>query len=648
MLIPVTEIAGRGRIPIHRTSASDWLVRSGIGTQRRSSASNAPEYVELSDLPEPERRAVIEAQLTREGLTPGTYDDDAHAAFMAAPATMRAKAERKAQIAATLVAARRHSTGGELAAIIRSKHGSKGTSNASLKRLAKAIEGLDPINFAPALLDGYKGRTVTADVSDEAWRMFLSLISRASSDWTLKSAWRDVRDTAPAMDWTWPSYPTTFRRWQALPESNRQMLLEGKEHTVKSLTQPVMRNKTTIAPLAQVSLDGRTQDFWVDFGDGRAVRPVMLALVDVASNLLLDYILCRSENAADTVQLIKRTCQTYGIFDRLYTDNGSAFAGHLVAGGERHRFRNGGRADAAPTPPGICEHLGIATTFALPGNAKAKTAERTFASLSRQIDDRPEFEGAHAGHTPGASPKSSVVPVPFETAQAIVRREVDRYNAESGRQSQGARGRSYRDVFEAGMAQRVVTFPTERQLYLSGLIYKRVAVDRYGRMHINGWTYGGPDTQDVLLRYHGKGQRVLLGRDPQDFGLPAIAYNADARLICEGIEPVKAGAYDSTDGIRQAATNRKRMRDTLAAHEEANRTFSDVELAALLDRMVPVPSGPVAPTRKVVGGRFGGPLPLNATPEPADPAPTMAKVPEEYIRNFDTYLAKLRRDGKGA
>ncbi|CAM4373621.1 hypothetical protein PARU111607_15815 [Palleronia rufa] len=45
----------------------------------------------------------------------------------------------------------------------------------------------------------------------------------------------------------------------------------------------------------------------------------------------------------ETVHLILRVRQRHGIFDRLYTDNRSAVAGHPVAGGNVHRFRNAGR-----------------------------------------------------------------------------------------------------------------------------------------------------------------------------------------------------------------------------------------------------------------------------------------------------------------
>ena len=273
-----------------------------------------------------------------------------------------------------------------------------------------------------------------------------------------------MRDVAPAKGWDWPSYPTAHRRSESLTEVHRRSLRHGGEEAVRTPTQPVRRDKTTLGALAEVSLDGRTLDLWADFGDGRRVRPTMLVLVDVASNRVLDFILARSENAADTARLVTRTCRRFGIFDLLYTDNGSAFAGHLVAGSAPYRFRNCKTKADLRRPIGVCDTLGIGLRFALPGNAQAKTAERIFADLSRTIDDRPEFQGAHAGHAPGASAGADGAPVPIATVDAVYRREVARYNDEPGRRGQGADGRFYAAVFEALLANRVPRLATARQL----------------------------------------------------------------------------------------------------------------------------------------------------------------------------------------
>ena len=282
---------------------------------------------------------------------------------MAASADRRARAERKAAMGAMLVALKADGVKeGERFALVRKRFGSKGTSRASLKRLQRQVQGIDPINYAPALLDDYKATVKRAEFSEEAWRFFLSMIRDAAPDWPLKEAYRRVRDTGSGRGWAVPSYQTFRRRWTALSEVERMQARFGTAEAAKRLAMPALRDKTTLMALEQVSLDGRTLDFWVDWGDGKPFRPTMLALVDVLSNTVIGWELAKSENATSTVRVIKRTCERYGIFDRLYTDNSRSFSGHKVAGGAEHRFRNGAPNELKHL--GICEVMGIEITFA--------------------------------------------------------------------------------------------------------------------------------------------------------------------------------------------------------------------------------------------------------------------------------------------
>lgn len=491
-----------------------------------------------------------------------------------------------------------------------------------------------------------------AEIHPKAWSFFLTRLRDAAPEWPLVVAWREVRDVSSAMGWGKPpSYITFTRRWNALPVAQRHAIRFGPAEARKRLAQPIIRDKTSIKPLEWVSLDGRTKDFWVDAGDGRAVRQTFIALVDISSNFILGWELAQSENASDTVSLIKKTCETYGIFDRLYTDNGAAFAGHLVAGGDVFRFRNGGKPTEGIQPPGICKIMGVRLHFALPSGpdhsgGKSKMAERVFATLSRALDDSPDFKGAHAGHKPGASSGADVKPIPRAEALRIIDREVRRYNGETGRRSQGANGRSYEQVFRDGLAERIIRRPTARQLYLAGLIYKPVAVDRFGRVQVHGWTYGGSNTQDALLRYHGTGNRVLLGRDPDDFEAPALAFDEDGNLICEGIEPVKPGKYGSVQGIRQADRNRKAARVKVAAGQEASDYLNTADLSAALAVLD-------APTRQsfkgqeqVVAGQFKSPVKSSKGVKPKGAAQS---IPLEFMNNMNAALAKSKaRGGKSA
>lgn len=601
--LSVSDIVGLEAMPCTAFGVRKWLKLRAVPVLQ-----DGKRFVfALSDLPPAVQRAVMERDIAASGLPVGNYDDAAHSAMMQATPATRAAAEAKAAIARDLQSISSRMSWSAKLAFIRDRHGAEGTSEASIARILRAVKGVDPINFAPALLADYarNGRP-PVETSDVAWSFFLTLIRDGGAGFPLIQAWRDVRDAGKALGWHCSPYQTILRRWNALPEAQKLHARLGHEETVKALALPALRDKTTIKPLEWVSLDGRTKDFWAQNGDGKARRYTFLALVDCATSFILNWTLAESENARATLGLIKSTCEKYGVFDRLYPDNGAAFAGHLIAGGAVKRFRNSGTKLNGVKPLGICHHLGINLHFALPGNGQAKTAERTFASLSRVIDDRPEFKGAHSGHNPGAAPDSRVVPIHVDQARNILIREVARYNAEVGRKGQGMRGRSYQQAFEAGLASRVRRQPTARQLYLAGLIYTPVAVDRRGRVAVDNWTYGGPETQGDLLPYHKQG-KVLLGRDPDNLGAPALAYNEEGHLICEGIEAVQRGAYGSVDGIRDAARNRKAARKTSREAEEANSYLIDAEFRACLG-VIPTPDGPKTHPVAVVSGLFGGTL----------------------------------------
>ncbi|MEE4206238.1 MAG: transposase domain-containing protein [Erythrobacter sp.] len=649
MNVRLTELAGIAELPSSRRALKEWCSRSGIDVVTSPTATGPALHVRFADLPSAVGRAWLERQIAEAGLEPGEHDDAAHDAFRALPAWKRAAAATRAAILRFWTIRQRH--GVRWADIAREgceTFGDDFPSRSVLYQWRDKVDGVDPINWVTALAPGDRGRPAVAPMDETAWRFFMTRIRDANHPWPLKSAWCETRDFAAARGLAWPSEPTVRRRWDALPEPQRLEAIYDKETAAEMLAIPHLREKPAEA-LTWVSLDGRMLDAWVDWGDGKARRPIMLILVDVSSGKTLDFELCKTENAAATLRLIRRTCRTYGIFDRLYTDNGSAFASHIVAGGEAKKWRR--RSADGVQPPGICHHLGIELKFALPKNAQAKLAERKFADFSRSIDDRPEFRGAHAGHAPGAAPNRAVTPVPVARLEAVLRREIERNNRERGRRGQGMNGRSYDEVFEATVAGRIKRTMTERQHYLAGLVYEPRSIDRHGRIAFaEGAVYGTPATQMALRPWHGRGP-VLVGRDPDDYGLPVVVYDPDGNLIADDVQRVVPGAYDSREGAAEAARNRKAARRAIAQAAAANNYFSDTEMDAALSDLEAecakeaaasaTPERTTAPT--VVKPRFNG----RGVPKATTPDRTTA-LTDEMRRNFDRAVGFAPRRERGA
>lgn len=226
--------------------------------------------------------------------------------------------------------------------------------------------------------------------------------------------------------------------------------------------------------------------------------------------------------------------------------------------------------------------------------------------------------------------------MPLDVAQEVIRREVARHNAQGGRRGQGMNGRSYQAAFEAGLSERVRRTATARQLWLASLVYTPVTPDRWGRVTVDGWTYGGTETQEALLPYHKRREKVLLGRNPDDFDAPALAWNAEDRLICEGIKPQHRGTYGSVDGIRQAARNRKAAAVAAARAEAEVNKMAAAEYAAVLASL-PTPEGPKVNGQPVVAGHFGGSLDRKATVqvEPEEPPALTDAMRRQFRENLE-------------
>jgi putative transposase len=150
--LSIRQIHGLAGVPTTKFGLRKWLARQALPITMDGNRFT----FHLSDLPAPGRRAYVEREIASMGMPQGTYDEAAHADFATLPATMRAVAERKAEIARVLVAAGKGLSWADKVALVMRRFGADGVSQPSLMRISKAVEGVDPINFAPALVAAYR------------------------------------------------------------------------------------------------------------------------------------------------------------------------------------------------------------------------------------------------------------------------------------------------------------------------------------------------------------------------------------------------------------------------------------------------------------------------------------------------------------
>jgi putative transposase len=638
-LIPVSQLRGLAELPSGRHNVGNWLRRNGISVQTIPSKGGPADAVRLSDLPSDVQFAWVSREATSLDLDLGERDEDAHARLEEASPKMRAKAEHKARIARFLVS--RERLGWTRAAMFeaaRKEFGPDGTQDRTLFRVLKAVEGVDVANFAPALLDDYHvdGRPCGPSW-DDAWHYALSLIKKAGEEWPLDACYDRLEAIAADMEWHLPSRSAFHARWQQLSAVDKFTLLHGEKAARDRFRQPATRDQGTLFANDIWSLDGRTLDLWAVSPDGKPFRPVELRLVDVATGLIVGTRLCLSENAVDTVAMIVEAVRTYGIPKQIYTDNSRAFSSFIVSGMATFKFRRKRERASHWEPPGVCKQLDIDVLFARPENGQTKKVERSFAETAKRIDEAPEFMGAHAGSRIERKPQGTCKPVTFETVQEVRAREFAYHNARK-RRGGFAKGRSFVQLYQDGMAGQIVRVATERQLYLATLLYKPASVDRHGRVKVEGWTYGQPDTMLALLKFwdekHKRAkEQILVGIDPNDHSAPAIAYDRNGHLIADNIKPVIAGAYHSQDGKRDAQRFDRAARDMVKEAAELGRKASAAMIAkgnAAYAKNTPKGHTPAPST--VVKPRFNAPL--NDRPAPQN----TAADPKTYEGALDRFL----------
>ena len=295
----------------------------------------------------------------------------------------------------------------------------------------------------------------------------------------------------------------------------------GADEAAKSITQRLPRSVDGMKAMEQVELDGREFKVKVTFDDGTVGCPWVIVYADRASCKIVGWAISNSENEDAAAEATNRMCDTYGIPNRVVTDNGAAFNGRRMAGGLNPLIRRKDTKRADWDVPGLFKIYGIELKNCAPRKGWAKLVESVYSVL-KHVDNDSLFYGAQRSG-PNDAPNPNPAPVPIALFKRAIEQEIERFNADTTSRAMGLKkGESRNDAFERLSEGRIARQLKPWQRRAGNAVFKKLTVQNDGRIKFAWGLWGDETTQSAML-WHA-GTKVLAGFDPQDYSAPAIIY----------------------------------------------------------------------------------------------------------------------------
>ncbi|MDN7351349.1 transposase domain-containing protein [Acetobacter senegalensis] len=498
-----------------------------------------------------------------------------------------------------------------------------GMGRATVERMRAKVRDASRANWLPLLAGNYdKCGRPRIEMSEEAWIYCLSTLKEGGKRYPLKAAYRVTESAATVCNWAWPSYAVVRKRWEELPAGEKALIKSGPQALDKTIP-PMTRTVAHLSAMAIVNLDGRQADFFVRWEDGTVSRPIVIAIQDVYSRLMLGWKFSKTEDSDTTKAVILDVTDRYGLFDKLLTDNGRAFASKKISGGATYRFRGKKPVDTEDEVKGILTLLGVNVGFAKPRHGQSKPIERGFRDVAESIDTLPEFKGAHCGHRPDAKPEDFTgKPVDIADARAIYDRELRDHNERTGRRTEMGKGKlSLQEVFDRSFRHRIPKRLTaaQRAFFMSDMTLLKPNKDT-GALSSKGFTWWSAEHQDILLQHrHGK---VTVLFDPNERSKPVMVLDRDGNLLIDALPCLERGRFDSTEDARQYERGKAQVKRGHRQSLKGRHLMSRAEIAAIkkrVDAEKPAQASPKVDTN-ITGAVFGAAPPKpKATPTKVTP-----------------------------
>jgi putative transposase len=312
------------------------------------------------------------------------------------------------------------------------------------------VAGMEPRFWLPLLAPRWGQVHRDAPMTQAAWQHLLADYLRPEGP-SLLACYKRVLAHAGRFDWQVPSYDAVARRVKRLPHDLVVLARDGRE-AFDRLFPAMRRSVAHLSALEWVNADGHKFDVFVrlperfqDVEKSRIVRPHLIAVQDVYSRKILAWRLSPTLNALSVQLCFADLIERYGIPDHALMDNGREFGAKAITGGVPWRFRF---KALEGEPLGMLPMLGVQVHWATPFHGQAKPIERAFRDLCEAIAKDPRCAGAYTGNAPDAKPENyGSRAMEWEAFEQVVAEGIARHNAQAGRRTETAQGRSFDEVF---------------------------------------------------------------------------------------------------------------------------------------------------------------------------------------------------------
>ena len=509
------------------------------------------------------------------------------------------------------------------------------------------------------------------------WTHFVTDYLRAEQP-EATASWGRVKRIAMNNGWTMPPYKAFLRRLHR--EIPRPEIVRARKGAIAAmdLAPHVTRTVAGLYPLAIINGDGKIHDCWVTLPSGREGRPVIWYWQDVYTRRILAWAAGETESAAIIRTSLHEVITTHGLPGKVVLDNTRAASAKSITGGQKARKRH--RPSKANGPldeelPGVLKLLEIdyATTSVDMddggrgvGRGRAKPIQRAFRDLCTKIDTHPLLEGSYTGRSTSERPETHRgKAAPWQTFIDVVTGCVAAHNAEGGRRTEIAAGRSFDEAWAEAMAETVVRRISEAQARVLLFSAEKVKTAPNGELHIKAGRvpHRPPNRYHDPLLGERAGEMLVARFDPHNLHDPVQVYDQEGRWICEAACLTPAG-FDDAAAAGQVNRARRQI-DRASKQGAAARRDMDALLDGLDAAGLPQPPAAAEPAAvQLVTGRHlpeiprqGGKRPdagsrgIDVDPEPFEAAPRrrsrFMQSAIDYYKKEATNERGIERTGRG-